>query len=294
MPAPAPDPARPLDRQHRLDAERAAIERLARVNGALELQAAVLALLLPPGSKRAARAWEIETDGTPNADALRTHVNQLSAPARLPQFEALVSRMRAQPLGERQNLLESTRRVMGARGMVRPIDRLHWLAMRQRLGGPAGTGARGAAAADLSRLPQADVAAIAMVSAYLSRLVPVDAAGLPPAEGAGAGGVAGTNAGAAWYETAMAAWRANAVIPPCEPPDSDGLVHALQAVQALPWMQRPMLARAWVAAALQHSRHGRLGDTAADALRLSCVLLDSPLPPELARHYGATAQEVFR
>jgi hypothetical protein len=50
-------------------------------------------------------------------------------------------------------------------------------------------------------------------------------------------------------------------------------------------MQRPALMRGWVTAAVQHSRHGRLADTAADALRLSCALLDSPLPPELARHY---------
>ena len=48
-----------------------------------------------------------------------------------------------------------------------------------------------------------------------------------------------------------------------------------------------MLARGWVSAAQQRSQHGRLGDGAADALRLSCRLLDSPLPPELARHYAA-------
>ena len=38
-------------------------------------------------------------------------------------------------------------------------------------------------------------------------------------------------------------------------------------------------------AALGHSRGARLSDLAADALRLTCGLLDSPLPPELARHY---------
>lgn len=277
------------DRQQRLEAERAALDRLSRLNGALELQAAVLALLLPEHSKRAARAWEIETDGTPGADALRTQVGDLSAAARLPQFEALVSRMRGQPLAERQNLLEATRRVMGARGTVRPIDRLHWLAMRQRLGGPSAATAQRAAAADLSLLPQADVAAIAAYSAFLSRLVPIDTAEATPATD-----TTETPPGAAWYDTAMAPWRANAEIPPCQPPDSDGLVHALQALQALPWMQRPMLVRGWVTAALQHSRHGRIEDTAADALRLSSTLLDSPLPPELARHYGVNAQEMPR
>ena len=57
------------------------------------------------------------------------------------------------------------------------------------------------------------------------------------------------------------------------------------------WMQRPALVRGWVTAAIQHSRYGRLTDTAADALRLSCALLASPLPPELARHHGAPLPE---
>ena len=35
------------------------------------------------------------------------------------------------------------------------------------------------------------------------------------------------------------------------------------------------------------SRGLRLSDLSADALRLTCGLLDSPLPPELARHYIA-------
>jgi hypothetical protein len=92
----------------------------------------------------------------------------------------------------------------------------------------------------------------------------------------------------------MARWERHAIVPPCEPPDTDGLVHALQELQALAWMQRPVLARDWVTAALQHSPHGRLTDPAADALRLSCALLDSPLPPELERHYQAAIQQMPR
>ena len=271
--------------------ERAATGHFSRLNGVLELQAAILALLLPPGSRRAARAWEIEAAGLAGAEALLAHASHLPGAARLPWFETLVSRMRGQPLESRQNLLEATRRLMGARGTVRPIDRLHWLAMRQRLGGPTAAGARAAASTDLSRLPQADVSAIAMYSAFLSRVVPVDSATLP---GAAETPTPVPAPGAAWYETVMAPWRINAAIPPCRPPDTDGLVHALQELQALPWMQRPMLARGWVTAALQHSRHGRFTIEAADALRLSCALLDSPLPPELARHYGVVNQEVPR
>ena len=273
--------------------EHAANGHFSRLSGALELQAAILALLLPPGSRRVARAWEIETASVAGAEAVLALASHLPGAARLPWFETLVSRMRGQPLEARQNLLKATRRLMGARGTVRPIDRLHWLAMRQRLGGSAAAGVRTAASADLSCLPQSDVAAIAMYSAFLSRVVPVDPATLPEAAGAPMP-VPAAAPGADWYETVMTPWRTNAAIPPCQPPDTDGLVHALQELQALPWMQRPVLARGWVTAALQHSRHGRLGNDAADALRLSCALLDSPLPPELARHYGVVNQEIPR
>ena len=34
------------------------------------------------------------------------------------------------PLGDRQALVEAARRVMGADGQVRPIDRLRWLTLR--------------------------------------------------------------------------------------------------------------------------------------------------------------------
>jgi hypothetical protein len=272
MTAPAPAPAAAAAAT---ESERAAADHLSRLNGARGLQAAVLALLLPAGSQRAARAWAIETEGTPDARTLLAHVGHLPGTARLPWFETLVSRMRDQPLAARQSLLEATRRVMAARGTVRPIDRLHWLAMRQRLGGASGAGARTAAAADLSRLPQTEVFAIAAYSAFLSRMVPVDAA-----ESTGDAAV-----GVAWYGAVMEPWQGHATIPPCQPPDTDGLVHALQELQALAWMQRPILVRGWLGAALQHSLYGRIGGGAADALRLTCSLLDSPLPPELTRYY---------
>ena len=264
------------------EAEQAAAAQLERLNGAQELQAAVLALLLPAGSQRAARAWQIECEAFARAPQIREWVAQLSGAARLPWLEILVSRMRGQPLTERQALLASTRRVMGARGIQRPIDRLHWFAMRQRLGESTAADTRAAATSDLSELPQSAVSAIAAYSAFLARMVPVEAAELDD--------TAPPEAGLAWYASVMAPWEPHAIVAACEPPDTDGLVHALQELQSVAWMQRPALVRGWVGAAVKHSRYGRLADTAADALRLSCSLLDSPLPPELARHYGETSQ----
>ena len=264
------------------ETEQAAVTELERLNGPQELRAGVLALLLPKGSQRAARAWQVECVSFDRATMIRESVAQLPGAARLPCFERLVSRMRSQPLTERQSLLEATRRVMGARGIQRPIDRLHWLAMRQRLGESTAADTRTAATSELSQLPQSDVAAIAAYSAFLARMVPAEATELAD--------TAPTEAGLRWYATVMAPWEQHATIAPCEPPDTTGIVHALQELQSIAWMQRPALVRGWVTAAVQHSRYGRLADTAADALRLSCSLLDSPLPPELARHYGETFQ----
>lgn len=260
-----------------------AADALSRVNGAGELQAALLALMLPAGSQRAARAWQAETEAKPALLALVTHAGHLLSNARLPWFELMLSRMRRQPLAARQALLEATRRVMQARGSMRPIDRLHWLAMRQRLGGNAAVKAKAAAAVELSQLGPDTLQAIASYTAFLSRMVPDESTD-----------EATTAAAAKWYAGAMALWLVDNHLPPCQPPDTDGLVSALHELQALAWMQRPVLVRAWFDAALAFSPLRRLGDTAADALRLSCTLLDSPLPPALASHYVEALKETSR
>jgi hypothetical protein len=267
----APHPDEPSAEQKR-EWHGAAAAAFGRLNGTLELQAALLALMLPAGSQRAVRAWAAENESLPAAQALRLHADQLQANARLPWFEQLLSRMRRQPLPARQTLLEASRRVMQARGSVRPIDRLHWLAMRQRLGGNAAVKVKAAASVELSQLPGDMLHAIASYSAFLSRMVPTETldAGTPCA-------------GPAWYTSVMAPWQERSDLPACAPPDSDALVSALLELQSLAWMQRPLLVRGWFDAAVSHSLHRRLDVGAADALRLSCTLLDSPLPPALAK-----------
>ena len=59
-------------------------------------------------------------------------------------------------------------------------------------------------------------------------------------------------------------------------------------------MQRPGVVRNWVTSAIRMSPRGRLSDLSADALRLTCGLLDSPQPPELSRHYIAIADEISK
>ena len=263
-PAAAPPPASP-------ESERDAADRLSRVQGAGELHATLLALLMPPGSKRALRAWQAETATARGVDSLRLHAASLSGAARLPWFELLLTRMATQPLAARQELLQSTRRLMGARGVARPIDRLHWLAMRRGLGEVAPLAARPEANADVAEWLESDVLCVAACTAFLSRMVP--------------GAAVDSDEGRAWYDVVMATWSPFAEIPACQPPNAEAMVEALAKMQTLSWMQRPVIVRNWVTAAISRSRGQRLGDLSADALRLTCGLLDSPLPPELSRHY---------
>ena len=207
----------------------------------------------------------------PGAEALRRHAASLSGAARLPWFELLLARMAAHPLAARQALLQATRRVMGARGTARPIDRLHWLTMRRGLGEAAPLAARAEAHPEAVEWLESDVLAVAGCTAFLSRMVPGASADAPQ--------------GKAWYEAVMASFPGLTDVPPWQPPKAEAMVEALAKLQTLSWMQRPVVVRTWVTTALAQSGHVRLSDLAADALRMSCALLDSPLPPELARHY---------
>lgn len=259
--------------------ERDALARLSRTNGRAGLGAAVLSLVAQwhtgaPASPALRAAWSAETQGTPGAETLDADVALLSAASRLPCLEAMLQRVRLGSKDERRALLQATRRVMAARSPTPPIDRLLWLAMRRRLGERPPPADLPAARNDLADLPTPMHEQIAVVTAHLSRLVP----GVE--RGAGSDG-------AAWYAAVMS--RLMPEWPNSAPawPDGDTLAHALLEVQTLPWMLRPVLVRAWVDAAGQTGPRIGLSPMASDALRLVAGLLDSPLPPELARRYAA-------
>ena len=249
--------------------DRDALDRLSRLHGAGELTAAILALLATPADAAVASAWAAQTADVATAAAIRDDIVGLPAALRLPVFDLLLARMHRLPKAERRTLLQATRRVMAAHTPLRPIDRLHWLLMRRRLGDRPPASAMPGSQNDLARLAPHTLVQIARVSAYLSRMVP---------DGE-------RTTGHRWYARVMAPLMPADAMPPCDPPDGDGFAHALDEVEALPWMLRPVLVRAWVDAALATGQRARLPPVAADALRLAAGLLDSPLPPELERHY---------
>ncbi len=249
------------------DAEVEAMERLDRVRGVAGMKAALLALLLSPALPSRVRIWREETALLPDAETIRSDVERLGPSTRVPWFELLLARMGASPLAERQALLRSARRVLGPPGQ--PIDRLLWLAMRRQFGEHPDTHTQGLPEPDVSRLTIAEVLHVAHFSAHLARMVPSSR----------------PEQGQAWYQVVMSRWLKPAETPPWQRPDVDALVHALNGLQLMSWMQRPQVVRTWVAAAKQITP-GLLDPGAADALRLSSLLLDSPMPPDLARQYA--------
>ena len=256
-------------------ADEEAAHRFAWLQGPLELRAATLALLVPRGSRRGARAWQAETQDTPQAQALFDVAAKLSGAARLPWFEALLMRVAIQPVAVRNELLQATRRVMAARGVARPIDRLHWLTMRRSLGDVGSLAARPEASVEVAEWLESDVQAVASYSAFLARMVPGADADDPANKG--------------WYDQVMVTWQPYADVPEWQPPDAEGMIDALGRLQTLSWMQRPVVIRNWVTTALKISPQTQLTDLSADALRLSCGLLDSPQPQDLASHYVSLA-----
>jgi hypothetical protein len=244
------------------------------LQGPGELHAAVLALLLTPGSRLEMGAWATETRDITVAARVLEDVQSLSRAEALPWLETLLERLAKMPTAQRQALLEAARRLMAADGHVRTQDRLRWLLLRHRLAGSTPLPPPTAARHDLSLLDAAQVGAIATFSAFLSLLVPLPEMDVPIDPD-----------GERWYAAVMAHWFGPVRPPARERPDGDATARALRIVQSLPWMQRPVLARLWHDAAMETAESPMLHPEAADALRASCMLLDSPLPPLLARQY---------
>jgi hypothetical protein len=243
----------------------------------------VLTLIRTTESRREAQAWAEETEGCSEAAELPGQLLTLPPEARLPLLEWALRLLADLPPPDRAELLKSARRVMCADGKVRPIDRLHWLLMRHLLSGQGRPQAvplpRARAQLALADLPESTRVAIARFSAYVARMVPLS----DPIAKVGSAGVT-------WYRSVMRHCWANGA-PPCQVPDIDAFGHALADLQQLSWMQRPVLVRLWVQAALKVTQQLWPGEPlmldAATALRIVTVLLDSPVPGAVAGRFIA-------
>lgn len=252
------------------------VARLHALQEPAQWQAAALALMLAPESRRERAVWFGEAGGLADAERLLDDVLALPQTHRLPWFETFARLLAPGPVALRHALIGAARRVMTADGMVTQFDQLRWVALRHLLAGSA-VSPPAAAASELDALDDAQALKVCLFSAFLSHLVPTPEVTL---DLTGFESVSQT-----WYDSVIAPWRERFTLPPRERHDIDATLRALRVLQTLPWLLRPVLVRTWFNAAQVLTEGPALHPSAADALRLTCVLLDSPVPPELGRQY---------
>jgi hypothetical protein len=238
--------------------------------------AAILALLASSHSRRERAAWRVVAPPVPEREQLFDGIATLTAPHRLPWLEHFARSLAPGPVQVRQELIGNARRLMTSDGLVSPIDQLRWVTLRHLLAGSA-VAPPVAAQTELAELDIDDALSICIFSAFLSRLVPtteltVDLDGE-------------ASVSQAWYDKVVAPWEGRFDIAPRDQHDIDASMRALRVVQSLPWLLRPVLVRRWYEAARELTDGPALHPDSADALRLTCVLLDSPVPPDLSQQY---------
>ena len=268
--------------QARLHADREGLSRLQRLQGPTEQRLLLLALMLDPANEAECRWWDVRCKELAHGARILEDVQALLPQHRMPEFERVTAQLATAPIELRRQVVHDARNLLRADGRISPRDRLWWLTLRHRLHSPSG----GTPLilpithhhADITDLPEAECAHVAALSAYLARFIPMleRADGVHPAS-------------QVWYDQVMQrCGQDTALTLMPTPPDADGLVHALSAVQELSWVLRAILVKAWVEEAFNHSPQGLLSDGSADALRMCACLLDTPLPPMLEAHYRAT------
>jgi hypothetical protein len=267
---PPPQPLGPAQAE-----ERERLQRLRALHGPDALDAAVLACLLTPDSAHDVAAWH---GFVPQALAsVREDIERLPPMQRLPWFEHFARALAPGPVARRQALIGAARRLLTADGLVSPMDQLRWIALRHLLAGSA-VAPPAASAHEFESLDSDQVHSICVYAGFLSTLVPTPEIHFDPT---GYGSVSQQ-----WYDSVTAPWVDRADVPSRIGYDIDAALRALRELQAMPWLLRPMLVRTWFDAARALTDGPWLHAAAADALRLSCVLLDSPVPPELGRQYS--------
>ena len=265
--------------QQRIDADREAMLRLQNLTGPKEQRLIVLALMMDIHNERERQLWHRMSEGLHHAQRILDDVADLMPHRHVPEFERLTGVIASDPIELRRTLVESARDLLRADGKVSPRERLWWLALRHRMETKQDRQAymrpMTGQGQGLDQLVAHELAHISALTAYMARFIPVD----ETSEGT-------SLAGRAWFTAVMARCGVPSTQVHANAPDADALMHALAGVQELSWMMRPMLLKAWVEEAVNHSPQGLLSDDSADALRLAAGLIESPLPPMLDAHYG--------
>jgi len=256
--------------------QREVTRHLRALDGPVAWRAAVLALMADPHNASDHATWHRLVDGLPQVPRLFSELALLDPARRLPWLEHFARLLAPGPVQERHDLIVAARRVLTADRAVSTMDQLRWITLRHWLAGSA-VAAPAAAHSEFEQLDLQQVASICVYCGFLSTLVPTPEITLDPT---GYGSVSQT-----WYDTVTAPWVDRAQVPARSGHDIDAALRALRELQAMPWLLRPVLVRSWFEAARALTDGPLLHPGASDALRLSCALLDCPLPPELIEQY---------
>jgi hypothetical protein len=257
--------------------ERERLQRLrAQADDPPACRAAVLALMVTPDSLLDLHAWQSQVPDTPAMARLFVDIALLPPQRRLPWFEHFARALAPGPVALRHELIGAARALLTVDRLVSPMDQLRWIALRHLLAGSA-VAPPAAAQHEFETMDRDQVHSVCVYCGFLSTMVPTPEVHFDP--------TGYVSLAQAWYDQVTAPWIDQADVPAREGYDIDAALRALRELQAMPWLLRPMLVRSWYDAARALTEGPLLHPDAADALRLSCALLDSPLPPELAQQY---------
>ncbi len=249
--------------------ERDALRRIDRWYGIGEWQAAMLALSIDPQARDAAARWrgyEAATADLHVANAVREEVQVLRPGARRQVMEKLLDRLRQSPPLHKQRLRHewAQRRSHPAlAGVELAADQWRALVIQHFFAPGPTAPARGTLAthADEVRAATRCMARVltndntARHPWLVDALAALEAMGLPPRRSPGGG-----------------------LAPPTVPTSQHELIAALR-VRQLSVMQRPLLLRAWVDAALSRALLSQPGR--GDSLHLACLALGVPVADAL-------------
>ncbi len=229
-----------------------------------DLMSAVLAFLVRSDSVEEMEVWREAVVMSPAREAVLQAIWVLPATQRLPWMERLLTRCEALAPADKSALRRKAHRIVAADRAVTAGELLTCLLIDQLLGLQPVILTR-----EVRRLSLQEAAAA--VQTFTALLATQLAPGTSP------------ELRIAWTE----AIRLQLTLPHATPhgrTDLASIGHALRPLQELSAVVRPALMKAWV----QHAStvaHG-LTPELADALRMLCLLIDTPLPPALLAWYG--------
>ena len=236
-----------------------------------DLEPATLAFLVPAPDGPEHRAWRsvCATPESGRSDHVLQQAWALPANMRQAGFERLLTRCASLPLAERAQLRRHAHRIMGSDGRLVFAEIWHRLLLDHVLALHHESVMRETHALSLA----ACAPAIAVVTEVL-------------ATQCGAGADARGGKPAPWHAALATALELDALPAAAAAPTLPAITGAVKRLACLSWLLRPRLMKAWCVLVLG-GPNGGVGapQEVADALRILCILIDTPMPPLLRQRY---------